>query len=240
MGVFSDLGGILVGGAENPRVPPWNEIQLGDQQQAAIDANLEALPSAQALASRTNTFNQAELERMLASSIPGYANIKTSIANNIGSMVRGELPQSVQDQVQMNAAAKAIGGGFAGSGMHSDLVARDLGLTSLNLTQQGLSSAESWIRTIEQGAPLMNVASMFITPAQQFDAKMKNAENAWGVQWMKNQVSAMGDPLMTAIGSFLGGGLDMAASFFTGGLSNLTGGASSGGGQMSDGFGYRQ
>lgn len=162
---------------------------------------------------------------MLAASIPGYANIKSSIANNIGSMVRGEIPQSVQDQVQLNDAAKAIGGGFAGSGMHSDLVARDLGLTSLNLTQQGLSSAESWMKTIEAGSPIMNVASMFITPGQQFDATMKNAENAWGVQWMKNQISAMGDPLMTSIGSFLGSIGDAAASFWSGGM---IGGAASG------------
>ena len=190
MGLFGDLLGTIMGGGGKPIVP--DAPKLDEAQQSAIEANQKALPAAQELASKTNLFNLQEIDKMLRFAIPGYEDLTKGVGDNIQSLLRGEVPKDVQDRLQTNDAVKALTGGYAGSGMHGNLTARDFGLTSLDLTQRGMSAAETWIsdmaRLYQPG--MFNVASMFISPAQQYAAD----ENEWGVQWLKNQIKAMPDP----------------------------------------------
>lgn len=230
MGLFGNLLGSVLSGESKPKVPNWNDVSLPEEQIKAIAANRAALPGAENLVSDVNRFNQDQIKRMLDTAIPNFDALSAKIQGNISSELNGEIPSDVSDAVQRNAAAKAIGGGYAGTGAHSNLLARDLGLTSLNLTDRGISSAENWINTMDRiFAPgMLDVSSMFITPMQQFGATMSNRETEWGVQWLKNQVSAMPDPFGMALGQFIGGIGDTAASYFTGG-------AAAGGGQGSTG-----
>jgi hypothetical protein len=192
-GIMQDWGGFgtdeeLYG--TKVKVPDYPELE--EAQKKAAAANKAILPELEETASRVNTFNQAELERMLRMTIPDLDEINRNISGNIASMTRGELPTGVSDLVARKSAESAVAGGFAGSGMHRNLEARDLGLTSLEMTQRGLSSAERWTASVRatQTAPMADVTSMFISPTQKFAAM----EAKWQRDLYAETMAAAPDP----------------------------------------------
>lgn len=229
MGMFGDLLGTVLGGVEKPKVPTFKPINVQTEGAKAIAANLENLPAAENLASQYNLFNTEQIQKMLEQAIPGYASLTGKVTSVIGSEVAGQIPKDVSAQVQLSDAAKALAGGYSGAGMHGNLVARDLGLTSLDLTQRGLSAAESWISTMDRlFAPgQFNLSSMFITPQFQTQVDIQQQESQWGVNWLKNQIAAMADPTMEAVGQAVGGIADMALNYVSFGASGLGGGMQS-------------
>jgi len=232
---MGNVAGDILGGVEKPKVPDWKDINLATEQGKAIAANQAALPGAEALVSASNSFSQDQITKMLEQAIPGYSSIVGSASDNIESMLKGEIPTDVSQAVQTNAATRSLEGGYGGSGMSRNLVARDLGLTSLDLTGKGLASAQSWMQSMNSifRPGMLDVSSMFVSPQQMFQDTMQNQEQAWNVQWLKNQIKAMGDPTWTAIGQFVGGIGDAMASIAIGkmgGDSSIpAGGGSSGG-----------
>jgi len=225
MSFLSDIFG------KKPKVPEFQRTSLPEQQGKAINANLAALPGAEDLVGKANVFTRQQIQDMLRATIPNYDAITKTATGNIQSMLKGELPQDVQGQISRNAAAKALGGGYAGSGSHGNLVARDLGLTSLDLTQQGLSSAESWFKMSDQmfSPGMLNVSSMFITPQQQFESEFQQNTLQFQRDWMSNQIKAMPDPVLSGINDQVYGLLQSVAGSFggMGGVGGGGGGASS-------------
>ena len=130
-----------------PVVPTLPKLNLGTEQGTAIQNNTQNLPGAENLVGKANQFSIDQINQMLEQAVPGYSGMVKTLTGTINSELHGQIPTDVSQQVQNSAAARAMGGGYGGSGAHGDLVARDLGLTSLNLTQQGLSSMESWTKT---------------------------------------------------------------------------------------------
>jgi len=164
--------GALLFGDKKEKIQPYDPTTLAQAQANSIANNQATLPASEKLASDVNAYNQSELLKTLRSSIPGFDNIVKGVSGNIESGLKGEIPGDVSAAVQNNAAARALVGGYGGSGMAGDLVARDLGLTSYNITQQALKSSESWLATASQylTAPRMDVSRSFVTPMQQFTA----------------------------------------------------------------------
>lgn len=197
---FSDL--LLT----KPTVPDFKPIDVGAEQLKAVGANKSALSGIEDIASKTNTFNQNEMERMLAQAIPGYAAIKSGVSGKILDMISGKIPDDVSAQIQNSGAARAIGGGFAGSGMSRNLVARDLGLTSLDQTRSGISAAQSWLGVMaNQGTPkAFDLTSLFVTPGQEIQTDMSNNINQFNRDWMSNQNDAAFD-VNTVLGKTFGG-----------------------------------
>lgn len=246
MGLFGDLIQSAMGGfPSKPNVPAWQNLSLSNAQTQAIAANQAALPASQGLVSGVNQFTRDQIQQMLEQAIPGFQKIAGSASSTISDLLAGKIPGDVQQAVQSASAARAVGGGYGGTGMHSNLVARDLGLTSLDLTGKGLSSAQSWLQTMNSiySPGMMNVSSMFISPMQQFETEMQNQEAAWGVNWLQNQINALPDPATAAISKDLGGMADTAAmaipyfgAFYGassmgggGGIGSLLGGGGGGG-----------
>lgn len=175
-----------------PTVPTLPSLSLPAEQQKALAANIAAIPQSEQIATQVDLFNQQQVDQMLTHVIPNYQAIAGNIGKNIASLTAGQIPGDVAEAVAQSAASQALGGGYGGTGAGRSLQARDLGLTSLQLTAQGLNSAESWMRTA--GALYQpgnfNVSSMFITPGQQasFDVEERNAQ--FQQQWMQNQIAA--------------------------------------------------
>lgn len=212
------IGGLIAG---KPSIPAWKTIDLGEQQTKAIQENQNSLPALENLASNTNSFNMEQLQSMLKSIIPGYDAITAGVSKDITSMVSGEIPADVSNAVQNSAAARALTGGFGGSGISGNLTARDLGLTSLDIMGKGISSAESWLSTVSNIASpqMFNMTSMFVTPQQQFQDTMENQTQ----QFQRDYVSNLNDyqhslgvyaandiqdsfsTAMSLVGSFMGG-----------------------------------
>jgi hypothetical protein len=196
------IKGALGGYGKKPTVPTYNAVDPAAEQAAAISGNQQNLAAAQKLASSTNAFNTAQLQKMLESTVPGYNKIQGQQSGLIQSMLSGQIPKDVQDAITNQAAASAVGGGYGGSGMHRNLVARDFGMTSLQMTQQGMDSAQRWMaQTASMFTPgMMNVTSMFLTPAQTIQHSVNERNARFNVDWTKNQIKSMPDPWKQALG----------------------------------------
>lgn len=193
----------IINAPKKPKVPEVEKLSLQTEQGKAISSNLANLPAAQNLASSSNKFSRDQILQMMREVMPNYDKITASASANIESLLRGEIPADVQQSVQNTAAARALGGGTAGSGSARNLVARDLGLTSLQLTGKGLSAAESWMKMSDQiySPGMLNLSSMFITPMQMYATT--NEQNTQEAQrrWLVNQIDAMPNPRLAAVGN---------------------------------------
>lgn len=232
MASSSFLGKLLFD--KKPDLPGLERIDLQEQQRKSVLGNQTLLPELQNLGTQVNKYNQAEALRMRRESLPGYENMLGKTSELIQSQLAGEVPQDVQDLVQNQAAARSLGGGYGGSSMAKALQARDLGLTSYGITQQGLASADRWLRTGSQflTAPTFDVTSAFVTPMQQTSFAVNERNTRWNYQWFKNQLDAQPEPWQQALDQMftnsetLGG---LLSSGSTGSFGGQMGGAAAGG-----------
>jgi hypothetical protein len=198
------LGGLF--GGRKPKVPELKPINFEQEQTNAIRQNIAALEPATKLAEKTTSAEQSLLETQLRRAIPGYDQIVQQAGQNIGAALRGELSPEVSAQVQRSTAGRALSGGFgAGSGFGRSLTARDLGLTSMQIQNQGLAQAQNFIqqqRAFGMAQPF-SVSSMFITPAQRIGAIQEQQARMYGRDLTAAQVAAAPSPFQQAIGSTL-------------------------------------
>lgn len=186
---------------KKPGVPNYTPVDTQAAAATAIRGNQTNLPGAENLAASTNAFNQDQLLSMLSKSIPGYSAMVTKAGQNINDELSGQLPPDVQAQIQNSSAARALGGGYGGSRAAGNLTARDLGLTSLDLTQKGLDSASRWIQTSKATAVpgMFDVSSMFVNPAEQIATDKANNDMSFQRNWLSSQIDAMPDPNTAAL-----------------------------------------
>jgi hypothetical protein len=193
------LGGLF--GGKKPKVPELKPIDFAKEQQQAIQQNIASLESATDLAKRTTAAEQSQLESQLRRAIPGYDQLVKQAGANIGSALRGEISPEVSAQVQRSTAGRALSGGFgAGSGFGRALTARDLGLTGMQIQNQGLAQAQNFIqqqRSFGMVQPF-SVSSMFITPAQRIGAIQQQQSAMYGRDLTAAQVAAAPSPMQQA------------------------------------------
>jgi len=113
----------------------------------------------QALGFAANLFNQAAnqgidfAQRGTAANIanqeavtPGSQAQRQLALNQINSYIQGQIPQDVQQNINRQVAQN-LGGGFnlfSGGGQAPNAFARNIGQTSVGLSQYGLSTAPTW------------------------------------------------------------------------------------------------
>jgi len=172
-----------------PSVPRFKPVNAQAEQAKAIQGNLDALPKLKEIGAETNQFNAEQLQILLRKMIPRYDEMVGRMSDNMASGLRGEIPEDVADAVFRNSAVRSLYGGYGGSGMARNLTARDLGLTSLDLTQRALDSATRWTAATSAALqPMMfNPSSMFVRP--EFQAVFAQGERDAKFQrdYVKNQ-----------------------------------------------------
>ena len=215
-GVGSLLGGLF--GGKKPKVPELKPIDFAKEQQQAIQQNIAALQPATELAQRTTAAEQSQLETQLRRAIPGYDQLVSQAGQNIAASLRGEISPEVSAQVQRSTAGRALSGGFgAGSGFGRALTARDLGLTGMQIQNQGLAQAQNFIqqqRAFGMVQPF-SVSSMFITPSQRINALAQQNQQQYNRDLQAAQVAAMPDPTMAAFGSAISSAGGFAGGAYT-------------------------
>lgn len=179
-----------------PNVPDLPAIDPNRVQAEAIAANQQALPAAQQLGTGINEFNTAQrlaqLTKML--NFAGGPGALSSIQQNIGSRVRGEIPTDVAQAIRRNSAAGALQGGFGGgSPLGRNLTARDFGLTSLNIAQQGMADALNFAGMAD--TPNFDVTSMFMSPQQRMAVALNERDVQFNRSWLEEQIEAAPSPL---------------------------------------------
>lgn len=102
----------------------------------------------QGKAAASNLANADQIEAFLNRITPGWSEMMKQGSANTLDLLRGNIPQDVQDQIYRSGAFKGLGQGDAWT---RSIVARDLGNTSLGLQQLGENSAQKWA-SMAQGA----------------------------------------------------------------------------------------
>jgi len=153
-GVNAALGSGKGGGGGGGGMPSFNPQQSLALQKQSFDQM-----SGQALGFGSQLFNQAAdqgisfANRGTESNIanqeavtPGSQAQRQLALNQINAYIQGQIPQDVQQQINRQVAQN-LGGGFnlfSGGGQAPNAFARNIGQTSVGLSQYGLSAAPTW------------------------------------------------------------------------------------------------
>jgi hypothetical protein len=231
------IGGAAMSAGKKVKVPQFQRVNTEKEQEAAIKQNIASLQSGTELATKTTAAEQTLLESQLRRAIPGYDQLISQASSNIGSALKGEISSDVQSQLQRSSAGRALSGGYgAGSGVGRNLSARDFGLTSMQIQNQGLAQAQNFIqqqRTFGMAQPF-SVSSMFITPTQRINLSLQENQSQYNRDMAAAQVAAQPDPMMAAIGGSLS---NIGGMAFGSGMGGMMGGGGGGGGQGGGGGG---
>jgi len=209
-------------------IPDLPEISAQTEQKKAIAGNIAALPESIQLAAGINKFNFQQLQDMLKAAIPNYDEIMQTGGKQISSMLRGELPEDVQRTIQRSRGAKSFAGGYGGSGVAVSAEAESLGLASLDLIREGLSSSERWLQAASSRLPrLADATSMFISPQQQIGFAVEERNNRFNYDLYKAKVAASGSRAENAFTGLTDWLENIGASAATMGISGAMGGSGS-------------
>lgn len=224
--------------------PPAPNVNPAEEALKAILGNLRNLPDAAKLGAGAQEALDKQLLASLERLMPGWSNLSQQITGNIASQARGELPQDVQNMIQRNAAEMGVTTGTSGSDFDKYRSLRNLGLTSLQVTDQALNSAARWMQATTAGAPKFDFTRAFISPETQIQTQMWNEENRWNVAWLEKQLKAQPSNSEQAWAQVLDYVADFATSMIgvgTAGIgkggSGMGGGGGTGGG-MDGGYGW--
>ena len=141
-----------------------------------------------------NTLKQLELVA------PGSTQARQQVGQIIGSYLRGEVPQDVQEQITRMTAERA-GAGFrpqptgamgpSGFQAAQGQLSRNLGLTSLELQQGGVNMASSWQQTAGSFIkdPTQMMALALQGRGQDINIQEANIRNRFAQQEMIGQIN---------------------------------------------------
>ena len=176
-----------------PSVPPFRKVDAGTEQREAVKANLAIMPDATKLVEQS----QDSLQKVMEQAIPGYGQMVANSAKAIKSQLAGEMDVGTKKMLIDQAAAQAGDLGLAGTAFHRGLELRDLGLSSMEQTQRGLTNAMNFFNSVPTTD--VSVSSMFLTPAQRLMHETGERDTEWSRNWLSSQIAAAPDP--TYVGS---------------------------------------
>lgn len=202
------------------------------EQRGAIAQNITSLPKLGELAEGVNALTSEELLKQLNRMLPGYSDLLNKGTELIQSQLRGEIPDDVVRETSRLAAERSRAGGYAGSQFSDNLTARDLGLTSLEITNQALSKADQWMARASRMTPTFDFTNMFVTPQQRMQIKLQENAAMFERDMIKSQVDAMPEAWEVALATFFDNIEETGQSVlgaYAGGAMGGGGGAAAGG-----------
>ena len=182
-------------------LPSLPKVGMSGSTGKAIAAGAEHLTAAADLGKGITEAQQDILEGIM-SRIPGLDELREGVPTAISSMIRGEIPTQVAEQISRSMAGVGLMGGLGkGSQALKNLTAQKLGVSSLGLIQQGISSAQGWLNTSSQFmAKPFDIAQSFMPTAQQFfGADVSERDSAYNVGVAQAEQAAAPDPYSAAM-----------------------------------------
>lgn len=137
IGVGSKLLGVAFKKKTKLPPPPYvSPLAVGEQQMAAWE---QIMPRAEDIAAAVNRFNIGQA--LSAANQFGYGGIRDLQTSYIKSLLRGELPSDVRSLIGRQSAAAALAAGGGPGSFSWSYSPLSMGLTSLQLKQQGMAAA---------------------------------------------------------------------------------------------------
>lgn len=230
---MSSIAGTLIRGDTRPDVPDFVPIDVTAAQRRAIMGNLDNLPDLAQLGAETNEHLIAQHLGMLEQM--GLRGLYDQNTRNLESMSRGELPADTENAVRRYAAEAGAASGTSGSQFDRFRSARNLGLTSLDLTQRALGSSAQWLQAATSRLPISDFSQMFVSPMQQVGVEQWNKTMQWNRDWLHNQIRALPNQYEEAAAGFFDTIEETGRNFLVGWAGQQAGGG--GGGQGGGGGG---
>ena len=199
---FPELLGMAIGAfGEKPEKQELAPVDFTQAQGEAIGANLSNLPGLEQLATATNKYGLTSGMSTLRSIFPNFDRILNLSTDNVESMLRGEVPQDVAGLLERRSAGQAVSGGYAGTGMHRNLAARDLGRTSLDLKEMGTKMAPGVLGGFTNliNPSRFDISSMYVTPSQRINYLQGYNRDKLGLDVYNANIDAAPDPNMAAL-----------------------------------------
>lgn len=189
------LGDILGSKADVPKFRRLNADQI---QAATVKGNAAIADDALQLTKKIGDSTQETALEQLRKVFPNFDRVSQLVGSNIESGLRGQLPESVTNQITDAANARAFSQGLGGSPFSGAGQARDLGLTSLSRIDRSIGDAQDFIRTSQGLTSVADPSSMFLTPATRlgFEQGERNAEFIRDTQAAAADASP--DPILSA------------------------------------------
>lgn len=221
---------------KGPKIPKYKKVDQTAEQTAAIEGNLANFAQARELAAKTSAADQEILEANLESAMPGYRDLISGASGAIGNMISGNLPMADQGMIMRRAAEGGMGMGLGGSQAGRNLVARDLGLSQLSMTQAGLGALNPFMSTMRSTAVAnpMGVSSSFLSPENRVGRAIQENQFAYQAAVGKAKSDAANNPFNRAM-NFVSGAAGMYAGNYGMGQ-GLAAGMGGGGGGGGGGF----
>ena len=154
-----------------PKTAEYTPVDLQAEQAKAIAANNANFEGASALSTKTNTYNQAESNRLMEMALPGWSKLQASLTSTAQNLLKNPYELDA-DQEQYLARVASERGMSAGTrGQFSDYsLMKDFGISSMQYGQNRIAQAQSLAGMLASSAPRVNPMSpisMYITPQQQ-------------------------------------------------------------------------
>lgn len=237
-----------------PKTLDWQNM-LGE----ILQVNKASEGQREDLARRTNQFNTKEAQKMYGSMQPYFQQLNEQVGQNALSYSKGELPDDVVASIGRASASRGLQGGFGqgarGGGVGTSMGSlnlRNLGLTSLQLSQYGTKTAMEANQLAKYLSPdLADSMAWGVSPQMGFGLEMGNIgiENEAARYWNELQNKAVWDNTsirnqanqMAAEGKLAGrmanAQMNQQAAQSAAGSTSSMGGGGGGGGGMGGMFG---
>jgi hypothetical protein len=214
------------------RDPSKWSLDIPGMAQQSIDFGLQTAPA-------VNQANMQQLQSLLGQAMPGYQNFFSGLQGtfgqmqdiwgqmrpNVTSMLGGQVPQDVQDQIRRNAAFTSLMGGSAGAGTGATgaITARDLGLTSLDLTEKGQAMAGNLLTSggnlLTGGTNLLSFAHNYLMPQPVNPMSLLPLSDLIsGAEWSKSAVFQANEAAYTAKANAAAAGIGAPSQSLAGGI----------------------
>jgi hypothetical protein len=216
--------GMMAGGAalglagslmkKKPKIPTYKKVDQTKEQEAGIAANLASFDQAKQLADQTTAADQDRLESILSRTMPNYKQMLSGAGSAVQNMISGKLATEDQAMYMRQSAERGGTLGISGSGAGRNLTARDLGLSSLQMTQAGLGAFNQLSSNVRQNYTVnpMSTSAMYVSPSQRISNAIQENQYAHQAAIGKAQSDAA-NSWQTKLGGFAQqvGGMAMGA-----------------------------
>lgn len=192
-GAAISVGGALLTKKKAPDTAAPAQVNLQDQQKAAIEGNLNAEGNIETLLSKANSYTQQQAIDLMNQAVPGYSKFAGNLLKTGADKLAHpyDLPEDVTANLNRISAERGISRGTAGqTNQYSAL--RDLGLNMLDYGNQNYQQAIQALSAVTGTAPRispMSPMSFYVTPAQNAQVAAGNAANVQAAQQGANNAA---------------------------------------------------
>lgn len=177
-----------------PATAAYTPVDVAEEQRKALAGNLANFDDAATLASKGNSFQQAETARLLEQALPGFGALQKRLLASANSDLDAQttLPADVQQQIQRYAAEKGITRGTSGN-FNSFNLLKDFGFNLVDWQQASRARALNTLQSVYGMAPKINVMSpmsFMVDPTTAIQAASRSADQQYNIAQADNNAQA--------------------------------------------------